>query len=45
MSAPRVLAVAPGSPASRAGIEVGDEIVTVDGEVPAGHHPVELAHR
>jgi putative radical SAM enzyme (TIGR03279 family) len=34
MSAPRVLAVAPGSPASRAGIEVGDEVVAVDGEVP-----------
>jgi putative radical SAM enzyme (TIGR03279 family) len=34
MSAPRVLAVAPGSPAARAGIEVGDEIVAVDGEAP-----------
>lgn len=34
MSAPRVVAVAPGSPAARAGIEVGDEIVAIDGEVP-----------
>ena len=34
MSAPRVLAVAPGSPAASAGVEVGDEILTVDGESP-----------
>ncbi len=34
MSAPRVLAVAPGSPAARAGLAVGDEIVAVDGERP-----------
>ena len=34
MSLPRVLAVATGSPASRAGIAVGDEVVAVDGETP-----------
>ena len=34
MSAPRVLAVAPGSPAARAGVLVGDEVVAVDGESP-----------
>ncbi|MCB0971330.1 MAG: DUF512 domain-containing protein [Acidimicrobiales bacterium] len=34
MSVPRVVAVAPGSPAARAGIEVGDEIAAVDDEVP-----------
>lgn len=34
MSLPRVLSVAPGSPAARAGIEVGDEVVAVDGETP-----------
>ncbi len=34
MSAPRVLAVAPGSPAARAGVAVGDEVVAVDGEAP-----------
>jgi putative radical SAM enzyme (TIGR03279 family) len=34
VSAPRVVAVAPGSPADRAGIVEGDEIVAVDGEVP-----------
>ncbi len=34
MSAPRVVAVAPGSPAARAGVAVGDEIVAVDGEGP-----------
>ena len=34
MSAPRVLAVAPGSPAALAGVEVGDEVVAVDGEAP-----------
>ena len=34
MSAPRVLAVAPGSPAERVGMQVGDEILAVDGEAP-----------
>lgn len=34
MSAPRVVAVAPGSPAHRAGVLVDDEIVAVDGEAP-----------
>jgi putative radical SAM enzyme (TIGR03279 family) len=34
MSSPRVVAVAAGSPAARAGIGVGDELVTVNGEVP-----------
>jgi putative radical SAM enzyme (TIGR03279 family) len=34
MSSPRVIAVAPGSPAARAGVAVGDEVVTVDGEAP-----------
>ena len=34
MSAPRVLAVAPGSPAALAGVEVGDEVTAVDGERP-----------
>jgi len=34
MSAPRVLAVAPGSPAARAGIAVGDEVRSIDGEQP-----------
>ncbi|MGH9275933.1 MAG: DUF512 domain-containing protein, partial [Acidimicrobiales bacterium] len=34
MSAPRVLAVAPGSPAARAGVEVGDEVHAIDGQVP-----------
>lgn len=34
MSAPRVVAVAPGSPADLAGITVGDEIASIDGEVP-----------
>lgn len=34
MSAPRVLQVTTGSPAGTAGIEVGDEVVTVDGEAP-----------
>ena len=34
MSAPRVVAVAPGSPAARAGLVVGDEIRTIGGQVP-----------
>jgi putative radical SAM enzyme (TIGR03279 family) len=34
MSAPRVVAVAPGSPAARLGLVEGDEIVSVNGEVP-----------
>jgi len=34
MSAPRVLVVAPGSPAARAGIEIGDEIVAINGASP-----------
>jgi putative radical SAM enzyme (TIGR03279 family) len=34
MSSPRVVAVAPGSPAARAGLAEGDEVVSVNGEVP-----------
>ncbi len=34
MSSPRVVAVAPGSPAARAGLAAGDEIVSINGEVP-----------
>src|SRR6478609_9471778 len=34
MPAPRVVSVAPGSPADAAGLIVGDEIVAVDGEPP-----------
>ncbi|HET6775056.1 MAG TPA: DUF512 domain-containing protein [Acidimicrobiales bacterium] len=34
MSSPRVVAVAPGSPAARAGLIEGDEVVSVNGEVP-----------
>jgi len=34
MSLPRVVAVAPDSPAARAGVAVGDEIAAIDGEVP-----------
>ncbi|MCU0269068.1 MAG: DUF512 domain-containing protein [Acidimicrobiales bacterium] len=34
MSLPRVVAVAPGSPAAHAGVGVGDEIVAVNGRVP-----------
>jgi putative radical SAM enzyme (TIGR03279 family) len=34
MSAPRVVAVAPGSPAARAGVQCGDEVVRVNGAVP-----------
>src|SRR5438067_4910931 len=34
MSLPRVVAVAPGSPAQRAGLEPGDEVVTLNGHRP-----------
>jgi putative radical SAM enzyme (TIGR03279 family) len=34
MSAPRVVAVAPGSPADRAGVVVGDHILAISGQVP-----------
>src|SRR5947209_10738783 len=34
MSLPRVLAVAPGSPAQRAGLEPGDEVVSLNGQQP-----------
>jgi putative radical SAM enzyme (TIGR03279 family) len=34
MSSPRVVAVAPGSPAALAGVAVGDEIVAINGAVP-----------
>src|SRR3954471_21957044 len=34
MSLPRVVAVAPGSPAQRAGLDPGDEVVTLNGHQP-----------
>ena len=34
VSSPRIVALAPGSPAARAGLQVGDEVLTVAGEVP-----------
>jgi putative radical SAM enzyme (TIGR03279 family) len=34
MSLPRVVAVAPGSPAERAGLAAGDEVVAIDGRTP-----------
>ncbi len=34
MSFPRVVAVAPGSPAALAGVEVGDEVRAIDAQVP-----------
>src|SRR5580700_3684695 len=34
MSAPRVVSVAAASPAQRAGLQVGDELLAIDGGVP-----------
>jgi putative radical SAM enzyme (TIGR03279 family) len=34
VSPPRVVAVAPGSPAARVGVAVGDEVASVNGQVP-----------
>ncbi|MGQ0830388.1 MAG: DUF512 domain-containing protein [Microthrixaceae bacterium] len=34
MPAPRVLAVAPASPAARAGVQVGDDVLSIEGQVP-----------
>src|SRR5579884_1798583 len=34
MSMPRVVAVTPGSPAARAGLQAGDEIAAMDGQLP-----------
>lgn len=34
MSLPRLVAIAPGSPAERAGLLIGDEIITLNGEEP-----------
>jgi putative radical SAM enzyme (TIGR03279 family) len=34
VNSPRVVSVAPGSPAARSGLVVGDELVSVNGEVP-----------
>jgi NifB/MoaA-like Fe-S oxidoreductase len=34
MPAPRVIAVAAGSPAARAQVQVGDEVLAIDGQVP-----------
>jgi len=34
VSAPRVVAVAPESPAALAGVQVGDEVLSIDGQVP-----------
>ena len=35
MSLPRIVAVAPGSPAARAGLAPGDEVVAFDGRAPS----------
>ncbi len=34
MASPRIVAVAPGSPAARAGLQVGDEVRSLNGQVP-----------
>ena len=34
MSLPRVVSVAPGSPAERAGLAPGDEVVSIGGQIP-----------
>jgi len=34
VSSPRIVSVAPGSPAERAGIVPGDEVLSIDGQVP-----------
>jgi putative radical SAM enzyme (TIGR03279 family) len=34
MPAPRVVAVAPGSPAALAGVQIADEVLAIDGQVP-----------
>jgi C-terminal processing protease CtpA/Prc len=34
MTVPRVVAVAPGSPAERAGLQRGDEVLRLNGEAP-----------
>ncbi|MGH9010158.1 MAG: PDZ domain-containing protein, partial [Acidimicrobiia bacterium] len=34
MSSPRVVSVEPGSPAERAGLRPGDELLTLNGEAP-----------
>jgi putative radical SAM enzyme (TIGR03279 family) len=34
MSLPRIVAISPGSPAARAGLIPGDEVIAIDGQVP-----------